>query len=413
MAASFELFIARRYLKARRKEAVISVITGISVLGVAAGVMALIVALAINNGFRDTLQRNLLGAMAHLNIQEKEPRNGIENWEALISRALKVPHVIAASPALYSPIFLSGPVMSKGAVLKGIEAGAELRISDTLRHLKAGSVDRLRDAPDSSLPGIILGARLAEDIGMRVDSILSVVSPQGELTPMGIRPNIRRFRVVGIFESGFYDIDDNWTYTSLRSAQQALSLDDVVNQIELKLDDLNRAPEVAKAVEKIAGPKYATVTWMERNHQLLNALKMEKSVTVVTIGLIELVAALNILITLVMMVMEKYRDIAVLMSMGARRSQIRHIFMLQGVLIGVVGASIGLVTGYALCYFADRYRWIRLDETVYALSFVPFEPRWVDAVWVVAAAILVSFLATIYPARSATRIAPAEVLRYE
>jgi lipoprotein-releasing system permease protein len=413
MAASFELFIARRYLKARRKEAVISVITAISVLGVAAGVMALIVALAINNGFRDTLQRNLLGAMAHINIQEKEPHNGIENWEALVRRILQVPHVTAAGPALYSPIFLSGPIMSKGGVLKGVDVAAELKISDTLRHLRAGSVDRLRAAPDGGLPGIILGARLAEDIGMRLNSVVSVVSPQGELTPYGPRPNIRRFRVVGIFESGFYDIDDNWTYTSLQAGQQALSLEDVVNQIEVKLDDLNRAPEVAKAIEKIAGPKYATVTWMERNHQLLNALKMEKSVTVVTIGLIELVAALNILITLVMMVMEKYRDIAVLMSMGARRAQIRRIFMLQGVLIGVVGATIGLVIGYALCYFADRYRWIRLDETVYALSFVPFEPRWVDGVWVAAAAILVSFLATIYPARSATRIAPAEVLRYE
>jgi lipoprotein-releasing system permease protein len=170
---------------------------------------------------------------------------------------------------------------------------------------------------------------------------------------------------------------------------------------------------VAKAIEKIAGPKYETSTWMQRNHQLLNALQMEKAVTVVTIGLIELVAALNILITLVMMVMEKYRDIAVLMSMGARREQIRRIFMLQGVLIGVVGTAIGLVVGYGLCYFANRYRWIRLDETVYALSFVPFEPHWLDGVWVAAAAILVSFLATIYPARNATRIAPAEVLRYE
>ena len=218
---------------------------------------------------------------------------------------------------------------------------------------------------------------------------------------------------MGIFESGFYEIDDNWAYTSLPAAQQALSLEDVVNQIEVKLDDLNRAPEVAHEIEKIAGPKYATTTWMERNHQLLNALKMERAVTVVTIGLIELVAALNILITLVMMVMEKYRDIAVLMSMGARRAQIRRIFMLQGVLIGVVGTAIGLVVGYTLCYFANRYRWIRLDEPVYALSFVPFEPRWVDGVWVAAAAILVSFLATIYPARNATRIAPAEVLRYE
>ncbi len=388
-------------------------ITAISIVGVAAGVMALVVALAINNGFRDTLQRNLLGAMAHINVQEKEPRNGIENWEGLVARIRQVPHVIAAGPALYTPIFFSGPVQSQGGILKGVDIATELQISDTLRHLKAGSVDRLRAPPDGALPGIILGARLAEDIGMQFNSMLNVTSPQAELTPIGPRPSIRRFRVVGIFESGFYDIDDRWAYTSLAAAQQALSLQDVVNQIEVKLDDLNRAPEVARAIEKFAGPKYATTTWMERNRQLMNALKMEKAVTVVTIGLIELVAALNILITLVMMVMEKYRDIAVLMSMGARRAQIRGIFMLQGVLIGVVGTAIGLVAGYGLCYFADRYRWIRLDEQVYALSFVPFEPRWVDGVWIAAAAILVSFLATIYPARNATRIAPAEVLRYE
>ncbi len=400
MVTSFELFVARRYLKARRKEAVISVITAISVLGVAAGVMALVVALAINNGFRDTLQRNLLGAMAHINVQEKEPRNGVENWEALAAMIRQVPHVTAAGPALYTPIFFSGPMLQKGGILKGVDIGAEMQISDTLRHLRAGSVDRLRAAPDGGKPGIILGARLAEDIGMLQNSIVTVISPQGELTPFGPRPSIRSFRVVGIFESGFYDIDDQWAYTSLAAAQQALSLQDVVNQIEVKLDDLNRAPEVARTIEKIAGPKYATLTWMERNRQLLNALKMEKAVTVVTIGLIELVAAMNILITLVMMVMEKYRDIAVLMSMGARRAQIRGIFMLQGVLIGVVGTAIGLTLGYALCYFADRYRWIRLDEQVYALSFVPFEPRWVDGVWVAAAAILVSFLATIYPARN-------------
>src|SRR5580692_7037468 len=414
----FELFIARRYLRAKRKQVVISVITAISVIGVAAGVMALVVALAINNGFRDTLQRNLLGAMAHINVQEKVAGNGIENWEALAAKIRQLPHVVAAGPALYSTVLLSGPVQQKGGILKGVDVATELQISETLHHLKSGSVDGLRaarddGAPGIGVPGIILGARLAEDIGMLLNSRLLVTSPQGELTPLGPRPAIRRFRVVGIFESGFYEIDDSWMYTSLAAAQQALSLPDVVNEIEVKLDDLNMAPEVARTIEKIAGPKYATLTWMERNRQLLNALKMEKAVTVVTIGLIELVAALNILITLVMMVMEKYRDIAVLMSMGARRAQIRRIFMLQGVLIGVVGTSIGLVVGYALCYFADRYRWIRLDEQVYALSFVPFEPRWVDGVWVAAAAILVSFLATIYPARSATRILPAEVLRYE
>jgi lipoprotein-releasing system permease protein len=351
--------------------------------------------------------------MAHINVQQKEPTNGIENWEAMAAKIRRLPHVTAVGPALYTPIFFTGTLMSQGGYLKGVDIGTEMQISDTLRHLKAGSVDRLRVAHDGGAPSIILGARLAEDIGMMLNSVVSVVSPQGELTPFGPRPSIRRFRVVGIFESGFYEIDDRWAYASLADAQDALSLKDVVNEIEVKLDDLNLAPEVARQIESIVGPKYATLTWMERNRQLLNALNMEKAVTVVTIGLIELVAALNILITLVMMVMEKYRDIAVLMSMGARRAQIRRIFMLQGVLIGVVGTAIGLVVGYTLCYFADRYRWIRLDEQVYALSFVPFEPRWVDGVWIAAAAILVSFLATIYPARSATRIAPAEVLRYE
>jgi len=407
----FELFVARRYLRARRKEAVISVITAISVIGVAAGVMALIIALAINNGFRNTLQRNLLGAMAHVNLVEKEPGSGIENWRELVEKFRNVPHVIAAAPALYGQVYLTGPLLSKGAVLKGIDVSSELKISDTLRNLKQGSIERL--TADSTLPGIILGARLAEETGMELNSFVTVITRDGELTPFGPRLSQRRFRVVGMFETGFYEFDATWAYTSLKNCQQALSLPDVVNQIEVKIDDLYLAPQVGEELEKIAGPRFDTTNWMERNLQLLNALKMERAVTVVTIGLIELVAALNILISLVMMVMEKYRDIAILMTMGAKARQIRNIFMLQGVLIGVVGTAIGLVLGYTICHFADRYRWIRLEEQVYSLSFVPFEPRGWDGVWVAAAAILVSFLATIYPARNATRILPTEVLRYE
>jgi lipoprotein-releasing system permease protein len=412
---TFELFIAGRYLRAHRKERVISVITAISIAGVAVGVMALIIALAINNGFRNTLQRNLLGAMADVTVLPKDPTYGIEHWEDLAARLRKLPHVRAASPALYSGVYLTGGPQSHFAYLKGIDVEAELTISDALRHLKAGSLDRLRD-PNAAPPGLLLGSRMVEDTGMIVGSRISLVSPQGDLSFMltvGPRPAIRPFRVAGVFETGFYDIDDTWAYTSLSAAQKALSLEDVVNQIELKLDDNNRAGEIAKEIEEAAGPKYTTTTWMERNRQLLGALNMERRVTVITIGLIELVAALNIFISLVMMVMEKYRDIGVLMSMGARRTQIRWIFMLQGVLIGVVGSAIGVVAGYAICYFANQYRWVRLDETVYSLSFVPFEPRWIDGLWVPGAAILVSFLATIYPARNATRISPAEVVRYE
>ena len=407
---SFELFIARRYLRSHRKEKVISVITAISVIGVAAGVMALVIALAVTNGFRNTLQRNLLGAMAHITVLEKEPGSGIEDWRGLAARIRKLPHVTLVAPALYEPSYLTGPLQSKGVVLKGVDIDIEMQISDSLRHLKTGSLDRLRD-PNTAPPGIILGSRFVEDTGMVVKSNVGLIV--NELTPFGPHPVARPFRVAGTFETGFFEIDDNWAYASLGAVQRAFSIGDVVNQLELKVDDLNRAEDIAKEVEKVIGSRYTTDTWMDRNKQLFTALRTERIVTTITIGLIVLVAALNILIVLVMMVMEKYRDIAVLMSMGARREQIRRIFMLQGVLIGVVGSAVGLAIGYTLSYLADKYRWLPLDETVYSMSFVPFEARWTDGIWIAAAAILVSFLATIYPARNATRITPAEVLRYE
>ena len=406
----FELFIALRYLRAKRKQAVISVITVISIVGVAAGVMALVIALAITTGFSHTLQKNLLGVYAHVNVLDKNG-NGIDNWRELRQKFLAIPHVTGASPVLFSVVFATGPKQSKGISLQGIDVTSELTVSETLRHLKEGSLDRLKT--HGALPGIVLGSRLSQEIGMPINSILTVISPQGNLTPYGPIPSSRKFRVVGIFESGFYDFDASWAYTSLDVAQQAMSLEDLVNSIELRLDNLELAPQVAKAAERIAGPNFAAQTWMEQNRPLFRALEIEKMVTVVTIGLIELVAALNILIALVMMVMEKHRDIAVLMAMGAKREQIRSIFMLQGVLIGVVGSAAGLVAGHTICYFADRYRWLRLDDQIYALSYVPFEAHAIHGVWIAGVAILVSFLATIYPAGSATKIVPVEVLRYE
>ena len=405
----FEFFVAARYLRAHRKQAVISVITVISVLGVAAGVMALVIAIAVTNGFRDTLERNLLGAMADINVIEKE-NNGIEDWEGMAARLRKVPHVTAVSPSLYLEVMLGGAIQQRAAVLKGVQIESELAVSQMLRHLKAGSVDRLRDAT-ANPPGIILGSSLVQEAGMMLNSNVDVVSETP--TPVGPVYRAHRFRVCGIFESGFYDIDDAWAFTAITAAQRATSYQDVINQIELKVDDVYRAPEIAKDVEKVAGKRYTTTTWQERNKQLLGALSMERIVTMIVIGLILMVAALNIFITLVMMVMEKYRDIAILMSMGARISQVRRIFVVQGLLIGIVGSALGLAAGYSLSYFADKYRWIPLDQSVYQLSFVPFEAHWVDGVWIAAVAILVSFLATLYPARNAIRIAPAEVLRYE
>jgi len=411
---NFELFIASRYLRARRKHTVVSVITVISVIGVAAGVMALVIAMAVTTGFRNQLQRSLLGAMAHINVMPKVPGEGIEDWRSLMARLRAAPHVTAAAPELYSPVLIVGAVNSKPGVLKGIDVDSELAISEMLRHLKEGSLDRLRDS-GANPPAIVLGKHIVDDTGIRVRNRIQVLSPEGgDMNPLyGPMPTARPFIVAGVFESGFYEFDDGYAFASIAAVQKMLGLEDEINAVELKVDDLNRAPEIAQNLEKLLGPHFTATAWQEQNTHLFDAMRGERIVTIIIIGLIELVAALNILIVLVMMVMEKYRDIAILMSMGARRQQIRAIFMLQGVLIGVVGSAIGLAVGYTLCYFAEKYKWIRIDESVYAFSYVPFETHWVHGIWIAAAAILISFLATLYPARNATRILPAEVLRYE
>jgi len=404
----FEFFIARRYLRAKRKQVVISVITFISVLGVAAGVMALVIALAVENGFKTTLERNLLGATAHVSILEKEQGEGIENWQQLAAKLAKLPHVVSATPGLYESAYLSGPVRGDGAEIKGVNISQPL--PDALKHLKAGSVDGLKQN-EGDLPGIVLGSRLAQSIGAVNGKLVNIVDQ--ELTPFGPRPTYVKARVAGIFELGFYDIDSHWAYMNLSAEQKMFGLTDVVSSIDIMLDDIYAAEVVQQAAEPLLGPKLAASTWKEQYHQILGALKMERIATAIIIGLIQFVAGLNILITLVMMVMEKHRDISILMSMGARASQIRNIFVFEGALIGAAGTVIGLIAGYTLCYFLDHYKLIPLDEQVYALPYVPFNPQAFDGLWIAAAAMAVSLLATLYPAFNATRIAPVEALRYE
>ncbi len=406
----FEWMVALRYLAAKRKQTVISVITVISILGVAAGVAALIIALAINNGFQSALQASMLSATAHINILERNPEFGISNWEMLIPRLLKIPHVVSATPGLYGQVAIQGPLVGSGAVLKGVPFGKGNPPPELLRHLKAGSI-AVFDEPVHE-PAIVLGAKLAEQNNIPLNSRVTIIS-RGQLTPMGMVPGLFHFRVVGFFESGLYDLDSAWAFTSLPMAQRVLDLADVVNTIELRLDDIFQAPEVAQQVEKITGPKLIAQTWMEQNRPLLNALRLEKTVSLITVGLIELVAALNILVVLVMLVMEKHRDVAILMSLGARRQQVQRIFMLQGLIIGGLGCLIGLVIGYGVSALFNHFRLLQLDEQIYALSYVPFLSRWTDAIWVAALALLTSFIATLHPARTAAKIAPAEALRYE
>lgn len=403
--------VALRYLRAKRKQTVISVITVISILGVAAGVAALIIALAINNGFQSTLQSSLLSATAHLNILERNPEFGIENWEQLIPKLRRIPHVISATPGLYGQVAIKGPLVGAGAVLKGVPLGNGAPVPELLRRLKSGSLEGFNGMPGAN--GIVLGSRLAAQIGVVLHSPVTVISYQGQLTPVGVVPSLFHFRVAGIFESGLYDIDSSWAFTSLSDAQRVLDLNDVVNTIELRLNDIFAAPAVARNAESVIGTKLIATTWMDQNRSLLNALRLEKLVSVITVSLIELVAALNILVVLVMLTMEKHRDIAILMSMGARRRQVQRIFVLQGLLIGALGCLLGLVAGYSVTALFNHYRWLRLDEQVYALSYVPFQNNWTDAIWVAALALFTSFIATLHPSRSASRVAPAEALRYE
>ena len=413
MSRRFEFFIANRYLRAKRKQTEISVITVISVLGVAAGVMALVIALAVTNGFRSTLQNNLLSATAHISVREKEsgPRLGIRDWERLIPSLKALPHVKSADPGLYGPLLLSGDQRSPGVMIKGIDLDTGTGLADSIVHLKEGKLTDL--GTTQPYPGIVVGYRLAEQINMKVGDVVTVISPQGDVTAYGVRPAYYKFRVVGIFETGVYMLDDNWAYVTLKSAQKVFSLEDVINSIDIKLDDPDRAPEVAKAVSAMLGQDLEAKTWIDDNRNIYSALKMERIVSLLTVGLILLVSGLNIFTTLTMMVMEKNRDIAVLLAMGARREQIRNIFLCEGVLIGGVGTAIGLVLGYATCGIAGYYHWPRLDEQIYELSYVHFDPIWYDGIWIAAAALVVALIATLWPARTATRIAPAEALRYE
>lgn len=409
--ASFELFVARRYLRAKRKNAAISLITVISIIGVAAGVMALVIALAINNGFRNNLQESLLGATAHINVMERNPGDGIENWRPLLEELRGVEGVSEVSGALYGTVILTGPQLTESGVLKGVDVDDAMAMSRIRSAVKQGTLERL--AEREPLPAIVLGSKLAERTGMMRNSVVNVINPAGELTPFGPRPLSVRFRVIAIVETGFYEIDANWAFASLENTQRILGMGEVVNTLELRLADIYAAPAVAARATAIAGESMVAQTWMESNRQVLNALRLEKVVTVITISLIQLVAALNIFIVLVMLVMEKHRDIALLMSMGAKSMQIRRVFILQGMLIASVGILVGLTAGYTLSFLANEYRWITLDAEVYALSYVPFNPRWVDAFWISGVTLLVSFLATLHPAGNAARIPPAEALRYE
>jgi lipoprotein-releasing system permease protein len=407
----FELFVALRYLEAKRRQSVISLVTVISIVGVMAGVCALVVALAINNGFSEELEKTLLGATANVNLLRSK-NDGIKDYEALTARLGRLPHVTACAPALYGEVLGSFHSRAQGIVLKGVDPQREIHVGDLLLRLREGTLEGLSQSFADADP-IILGKESAKSLGAYVGDTILITSPQGYLTPLEVVPKFRHFRVVGVFESGFYDFDANWAFTNLPAAQRLFDLADVVSVIEFKIDNIYRASSVAEQIRDAAGKGFETTTWMEQNRSLLSALRLERLVTILTIGLIVVVAALNIFITLAMMVMEKNRDIAVLMSMGAKQRQVWAVFTLHGLLIGALGTLLGLILGYGSSWLGDRYKLIPLQADVYALASVPFHARPWDGVWITLAALSISFLATLYPSLSAARLDPVEILRYE
>jgi len=422
----FELFLAARYLKAKRRQAVVGVVTTISIAGVAAGVAALIIALAITNGMRNDLQGRLLGASAHIDLMRVES-DGIRDWAPLVERLRGVPHVTAVAPGIYGQVLVSRGPRAGFALIKGVIPARERSVSNILDSIVSGTAKDLEpqaasgnpiegsgpEAINAPYPALVLGRDIADQIGAQVGDSVLVTSPQGELTPLGLAPKYQRFRVSGIFHSGFYQYDAAMAFMRLADAQRLFSEPDLLSVISFKVDDMYRAPEIGKAIEQAAGKGYMTTNWMEQNRELFRALRLEQIVTFIVIALIVIVAALNILIALTMMVMEKTRDIAVLMSFGVDPGQVRRIFLMQGMLISLIGTALGLVLGYTAAWAGGHYHFIHLSAEVYSIDTLPFDSRPLDGLIVSVVSVGISLLATLYPSTAAARVRPAEALRYE
>jgi lipoprotein-releasing system permease protein len=406
----FELHIALRYLLAKRKQAFISVISSISALGVTVGVMSVVVALALMTGLQEELRDRIVGANPHIYVWRT---SGITDYHTEADRLRQVPHVVGAAPEILGLGLISAGTTSLPLQLKGVDPALEGQVTDIRGALESGSLDALSASADEQRDGILLGADLAGKLGVSMGDLVQITTPEGTLTPMGMSPpRPRPLRVAGTFSLGLFEIDSMWGFVSLDVAKRLLNKD-AVDLIQLRVDDIYQAPDIARTIESTFGAEYVTDDWAGMNRSLFSALRLERIAIALAIGLIILVAALNIVASLVLLVMEKHRDIAILKTMGASAWSMTVIFILQGVLIGVAGTAIGATAGVGLARLADKYRWIRVSMDVYQVSHMPFRVEALDVTFVVVAAIAVCFLATIYPSRQAARLDPAQALRYE
>ncbi|HJU62950.1 MAG TPA: lipoprotein-releasing ABC transporter permease subunit [Candidatus Binatia bacterium] len=414
----YELFIGLRYLRARRREGFISLITVISVLGVMIGVMTLNVVMAVMTGFEETLRDRLLGINAHVALVKSGDQ--LRDYEKLVEQVRQVSGVVAASPSIYGQVMLtSGPRVS-GVVVRGVDPDRVNQVVDIERYIKEGSLQNLKQPQPVQtggrtvlLPGVIIGIRLANQLGVFPGSPLQVVSPLGSPTAIGVIPKVRRFVVVGIFDSGMSEIDSTLIYMNLAEAQKFFELGDAVTNIEIRVQDVYRAQNVAQDIQRRLGFPYLTEDWSRLWPNLFSALKLEKTVYFLVLLLMVLIGAFNIISTLIMVVMEKRKDIAILQSMGATRESIRRIFLIKGCVIGVVGTLLGVLLGLAISVLIQEYRFIELPKDVFLISTVPVRIYLSNFTLVAFASLLVCLVASIYPARQAAKLDPVEIIRYE
>jgi lipoprotein-releasing system permease protein len=405
----YYLFISLRYLRSKKRHRGISFNTAISIGGVALGVMALLVVLSVMSGFHEDLQKKILGVNAHLVILNY--KGAIDDYGPVMERLGKDKEILSASPFVLGQVMLSSGEKGQGVYIRGIEPSLESRTTEIARHMIEGSLDRL--SGDDKIPGIVIGKELSSRLGLFINDKVNILSPTGEIGPLGMIPRMRTFKVVGIFEIGMFEFDSNLVISSLRSAQEFFDLGNSVTGIEVRLKDPYRAAELREILQKDLGYPYFAKDWMQMNRNLFSALKLEKFAMFIILVLIILVASFNIVSNLIMNVIEKEREIAILKAMGATNSGIMKIFMLQGFLIGLVGTVIGISGGYALSYLINTYQIIKLPPDIYYLSHLPVKMKLFDFIIVSVSAILISFLSTIYPALQASRLDPVEPLRYE
>jgi lipoprotein-releasing system permease protein len=408
MTVPFELQIALRYLLGWRKQAFISIISLISTLGVIVGVMALVIALALMTGLQGELRDRILGSTAHVYVWKQ---GGIGDYRSESAKLVKIPHVVGAAPAVLGKAIVISATGEAFISIKGIDPELEGTVTAIEHSMMKGKALALSGRSPDAPEGVLLGKDLAAELGVNVGSVVTVMTPQGTLSPMGILPRQRRLEVVGIFGLGLYEFDSSYGFVSLNLAERLFDKDSV-DFVQLRVDDIYGAPAVADAIPKSLGSAYLTQDWSDMNRSLFSALWLEKFAISVTIGLIVIVAALNIIASLILLVMEKNHDIAILKTMGASATSITIIFMLQGLIIGIVGTAIGAAGGYGLATILDRYKLIRVPMDVYQVSHVPFTVQKLDFILVVVSAIVICFLATVYPSRQASRLDPAQALRY-